>query len=160
VISIGARESPANVPGERKYTLSRMESGILGQCFTVVHPGNYGEVSRQNSVRASWQDRWALEKFARSKIAILGRSPLANGRGFPSFGRRVIKQFLATFICYRFCVIKIEAPARHRRGFSDWQVLSEPPQPNCRLYRRSSVTPLGIHQALWSSISLPNFRAC
>jgi hypothetical protein len=53
------------VPGERKYTLLGMESGILGQCFTVVHPGNYGEVSKQNSVRASWQDRRAFEKLAR-----------------------------------------------------------------------------------------------
>jgi hypothetical protein len=44
------RESPARVPGERKYTLLGMESGILGQCFTVVHPGNYGEVFWQNSV--------------------------------------------------------------------------------------------------------------
>jgi hypothetical protein len=34
----GERESPANVPGERKYTLGK-ESGILRQCFMVVHSG-------------------------------------------------------------------------------------------------------------------------
>jgi hypothetical protein len=45
----GARESPARVPGERKYTLLGMESGIVGQCFTVVHPGNYGEVAELSS---------------------------------------------------------------------------------------------------------------
>jgi hypothetical protein len=48
----GARESPASVPGERKYTLLAMESGILGQCFIAVHPGNYGF-----QVRASWLAR-------------------------------------------------------------------------------------------------------
>jgi hypothetical protein len=97
VISISACESPASVPGERKYTLLGMESGILGQCFTVVHPGNYGEIFGQNSVPTPV-----------GKIDGRSKNSRAMRTGCGSAERR----FLAArhpaipdpFICHRFLV--------------------------------------------------------
>jgi hypothetical protein len=50
VISFSARAKARRVcRAKRKYSLLGMESGILDQCFTVVHPGNYGEVAELSS---------------------------------------------------------------------------------------------------------------
>jgi hypothetical protein len=87
--SISARESPASVPGERKYTLLGMESGILGQCFAVVHPGNYGDFRAELSPHASWQDRGALEKLARHPDWLREcRTAIFSWRPFLSQNRR------------------------------------------------------------------------
>src|SRR5215213_7827826 len=107
--NFGTRESPANMPGERKYTLLEWKAAF----WVNASP---------SSIRTT-----TVKLPDRTQFAPAGKS---------------------------------EVIARPRRSFNNWQALSEPLQPNCRLYRRSSVTPPGIHQALWSSISLPNFRAC
>jgi hypothetical protein len=100
VISISARAKARQICRANANIRFGLESDILGQSVTVVHPDNYGEEMARS---------WAFENFRASMLVArmqncnfsCGRSAQTGEDFLLLFRRRVIGQLSAAFICNR-----------------------------------------------------------